>query len=367
MKSVNQKKAALTVNTPIKKKLLTLALASIGAAPLFVYAQTDHSHSAHTPLTNKTAPANKSSMSGMDHSTMQMPGMDHGAMPMQPPSAPQAAMDYGQTKTDSAAPAHDMGAMGHGDMQMQGGSAPADARDPDVYSGGYTRNAGKYALAPEQRLRMSDEHNFASVSIDKLEYVRARGGDEWTAYEGQAWFGSTYNRAVLKVEGEVAQGKLQESQTELLWGHAVSTFWDTQLGVRFDHGQGAPNREWLALGVQGLAPYWFEVDATAYVGPSGRTALSFSAEYDILLTQKLYLQPSLEVDFYGKNDKAREIGKGLSNATAGLRLKYEVTRQLAPYIGVEWSNKFGKTADYAQEDGNAAHETRFVAGFSFRF
>src|SRR3546814_17185805 len=96
----------------------------------------------------------------------------------------------------------------------------------------------------------------------------------------------SYNRAVIKAEGEVASGKLQESETQLLWRHAVSTFWDTELGFRFDHGQGVSNREWLAFGFKGLAPYWFEVDATAYVGSSGRTALELKAEYDILLTQK---------------------------------------------------------------------------------
>src|SRR3546814_13396565 len=89
---------------------------------------------------------------------------------------------------------------------------------------------------------MSDTHNFGSVRIDRLEYVRARG-EEWTAYEGEAWYGSTYNRAVIKAEGEVARGKLHESETQLLWRHAVSTFWDTELGLRFDHGQGVPNRE----------------------------------------------------------------------------------------------------------------------------
>src|SRR3546814_20624312 len=94
-----------------------------------------------------------------------------------------------------------------------------------------------------------------------------------SAYEGEAWYGSTYNRAVIKAEGEVASGKLQESETQLLWRHVVSTFWDTELGFRFDHGQGVPNREWLAFGFKGLAPYWFAVDATAYVGSSGRTEI----------------------------------------------------------------------------------------------
>src|SRR3546814_10942709 len=89
---------------------------------------------------------------------------------------------------------------------------------------------------------MSDMHNFGSINVDRLEYVRARG-EEWAAYEGEAWYGSTYNRTVIKAEGEVASGKLRDSKTQLLWRHAVSTVWDTELGVRFDHGQGEPNRE----------------------------------------------------------------------------------------------------------------------------
>lgn len=352
------------MNTHIKNRILAIVLASIGTAPLFAYAQADHNHSGHNASPDNPTRVDQTVMPVMDHSTMQMPDMDHGAMSMKSSDTPKAAINHAQA--DTTPPVHDMSAMDHGSMQMQGGSAPADARDPDAYSGGYVLNSGTYALGAEQRLHMSDEHNFASVSIDRLEYVKARG-DEWMAYEGQAWFGGTYNRAVLKAEGEIANGKLQESRTELLWGHAISTFWDTQLGVRFDHGQGVPNREWLALGVQGLTPYWFEVDATAYIGPSGRTALRLNAEYDLLLTQKLYLQPNIEANFYGKNDKASRIGSGLSDGKAGLRLKYEITRQFVPYIGMEWSSKFGKTADYARKEDESKHETRFVAGISFRF
>jgi len=311
------------------KRLLAATIATVGMMPVLACAQADGGH--------------------VDHASMDMSSTDHGAG-----EAP--AQDH-----DSS-----MGAMDHGDMQMQGGSAPLDARDPDAYSDGYVRNAGKYALPPSEKLVMSDMHNFGSVNFDRLEYVRAQG-EEWAAYEGEAWYGSTYNRAVIKVEGEVASGKLQESKTQLLWRHAVSTFWDTELGMRFDHDRGAPNREWLAFGFKGLAPYWFEVDATAYVGPSGRTALGLKVEYDILLTQKLYLQPSVEVNFYGKNDERRGLGSGLADGTAGLRLKYEVTRQFVPYVGVEWSSKFGQTADYARAAGDAKQETRFVAGLSFRF
>jgi len=264
----------------------------------------------------------------------------------------------------ASAQAH--GGMDHGARPMQGGSAPPDARDPDAYSGGYVRNAGKYALPASQALAMSDQHRFGAVLVDRLEYVRARG-HEWAAYEGEAWYGTTYDRAVIKAEGEVASGKLAESKTQLLWRHALSTFWDTELGLRFDHGHAEPNRQWLAVGFKGLAPYWFEVDATAYAGPGGRTALGLKAEYDILLTRKLYLQPSVELNLYGKRDAQRGIGSGLADGTAGLRLKYEITRQLVPYVGVEWASTFGKTADYAREAGEPRHETRFVAGMSLRF
>lgn len=283
------------------------------------------------------------------------------------PAAPAALPDTGSAASQAAG--HGItgtAVMDHGAMRMQGGSAPADARDPNAYSEGYVRNAGKYALPPSEALRMSDEHNFGSVYIDRLEYVRARG-QEWGTYDGEAWYGGTYNRAALKAEGEVANGKLRDSRTQLLWRHAVSAFWDTELGLRFDHGEGVPNRQWLAFGFKGLAPYWFDVDATAFVGPNGRTALWLKTEYDILLMQRLYLQPGIEVNLYGKDDERRGIGSGLANGTVGLRLKYEITRQVTPYIGVEWASNFGKTADYARAAGEPKHETRFVAGVSLRF
>ncbi|WP_397474985.1 copper resistance protein B [Pusillimonas sp.] len=387
MSSINERKGTWTVNTHTRKRILEVAIATLGATPLFAFAQAHDAHSGHAPMPTSPAP-DAASMPSMDHGTMSMPGMDHGTMHgsgqnhegMDMKSIPAAkstnsipSMNHDQANTAPTATAHDMGAMrsgngemDHGDMQMQGGSAPADARDPNAYSSGYVRNAGKYALPPSEALVMSDMHNFGSVRFDRFEYVRARG-EEWAAYEGEAWYGSTYNRAVIKAEGEVASGKLQESKTQLLWRHAISTFWDTELGFRFDYGSGAPNREWLAFGFKGLAPYWFEVDATAFVGPSGRTALGLKAEYDILLTQKLYLQPSVEVNFYGKDDQRWGRGSGLSTGTAGLRLKYEITRQFVPYVGVEWSSKFGKTADYARAAGDSKQETRFVAGLAFRF
>ncbi|HEP9100194.1 TPA: copper resistance protein B [Pseudomonas aeruginosa] len=251
-------------------------------------------------------------------------------------------------------------------MKMQGGSAPPDARDPHAYSNGLKLGEGDYAVPGVPRLMLADEHRFGALLGETLERRFTRKGEDSTAYDLQGWYGTTYNRAVVKAEGDIAKGKLEESRTELLWGHAISSYWDTQLGVRLDNGEG-PSRQWLAFGVQGLAPYWFELDATAYVGDGGRTAFRLEASYELLITQRLILEPKVEMQFYGKDDPERRIGSGLAEASAGLRLRYEISRQFAPYVGIERAGSFGKTADYVRADGGRAQQTRFVAGVRFWF
>ena len=281
-------------------------------------------------------------------------------VPVPVPEVDHSKMDHGSTPPPKQAAGDDAdkdaGKMDHG--AMQGGDAPPDARDPHAYSGGYT-------LDPARPLRMGDEQNFGSLLVDRLESVRTRDNSS-TAYDLQAWFGRDYDRAVLKAEGEVDGGKLRDARTELLWSHAVAAYWNTQLGVRYDSGL-KPDRRWLAFGVQGLAPYWFEIDATAYVGEQGRTALRLEAEYELLLTQKLILQPRVEVNIYGKSDAQRERGSGLSDAALGLRLRYEIRREFAPYIGIERSSKYGGTADFARAEGQRTSESRVVAGLRFWF
>lgn len=268
-----------------------------------------------------------------------MPEMDRGAMS-------DSAPDTGQ----------DMGGMDHG--SMQGGSAPPDARDPHAYSGGQD-------FGPIPPPRMGDMHNFSGLLMDRLERASTRD-NAFTAYDLQAWYGRDYDRAVFKAEGKHDGDKFQEARTELLWGHAVAAYWDTQLGVRHDGGK-EPSLTWLAFGVQGLAPYWFEAEATAYVSEEGHSALRLDAEYELLLTQKLILQPKVEANFYGKSDAARERGSGLSDLAAGVRLRYEIRREFAPYVGIERAGMFGATADFARAAGHDAWETRIVAGLRFWF
>jgi len=254
--------------------------------------------------------------------------------------------------------------MDHGEMQMQGGKAPADARDPHAYSDGYTLTEGPYAQPGPRQLKLADEHAFWSVLGDRLEY---QDDSESTVYDIQAWYGTTYNRFVAKTEGDIADSRLEESSTDLLWGHALNAYFDTQLGVRLDQYDGGEDRQWLALGVQGLAPYWFELDITAYVGDDGRTALSAEAEYELLLTQRLIVQPRAELSVYGKDDPDNGLGQGLSDIALGLRLRYEFSRQFAPYIGTEWTSTYGDTADYRRAAGEDTSGTQFVAGLRFWF
>ncbi|MCK8102136.1 MULTISPECIES: copper resistance protein B [Pseudoalteromonas] len=258
----------------------------------------------------------------------------------------------------------EMAQMNSAKMQPQGGSAPKDARDPHAYSAGTTLTEGPYALEGNERLTLADEHPFYALLGDRLEYnEQANAG----VFDLQAWYGTTFDRLVIKTEGDFSEGSIEENQTDILWGHAVSAYWDTQAGVHLDYNKEGENRQWLAFGLQGLAPYWFELDMTAYVGERGNTAFTLEAEYELLLTQKLIIQPRAEITLYGKNDKQNELGSGLSSSAIGFRVRYEFTRQFAPYIGVEWSNKFGNTADYATSSGQSSNNTAFVAGIKFWF
>ncbi|WP_137297547.1 copper resistance protein B [Psychromonas sp. SP041] len=259
---------------------------------------------------------------------------------------------------------NEMAQMNSAMMQPQAGDAPEDARDPHAYSAGTTLTEGPYALEGNERLTLADEHLFYALIGDRFEYnEQANAG----VFDLQAWYGTTFDRLVIKTEGDFSEGSLEENQTDILWGHAVSAYWDTQAGVRLDYNKEGENRQWLAFGLQGLAPYWFELDMTAYVGEGGNTALTLEAEYELLLTQKLIIQPRAEITLYGKDDKQNDLGSGLSSSALGFRMRYEFTRQFAPYVGVEWTNMFGSTADFAKENGQSSHDTALVVGLKFWF
>ncbi len=259
--------------------------------------------------------------------------------------------------------------MDDGEMRKQASNDSSVGRDPHAYSDGFTLTEGPYSQTGPRQLKLADEHAFWAVLGDRLEYQQdsTDSAVSSTLYDVQAWYGTTFDRFVVKAEGDIANGTLEESSTDLLWGHAFNAYFDTQLGIRLDQTDKGKNRQWLALGFQGLAPYWFEVDITGYIGDEGRTALSAEAEYELLLIQRLILQPRAELNLFGMDDPENRVGSGVSNLGLGLRLRYEFSRQFAPYVGVEWTNTYGDTADYRRADGESTSDTKFVMGLRFWF
>ena len=186
------------------------------------------------------------------------------------------------------------------------------------------------------------------------------------AWEAEGWLGGDTSRLWLRSEGQRSGGTTGKANLELLYGRSVSPWWDVLAGVRHDFAPG-DSRDWLAVGVQGLAPYNFEVSATAWLGESGRSMLGVEVEHELLLTNRLILQPVLEATAHGKADPARGTGSGLSTVEAGLRLRYEVDRRFAPYIGLAHERAFGDTADLRRAAGRSTRSTQFVAGIRFWF
>ncbi|MFC5437772.1 copper resistance protein B [Rhodanobacter umsongensis] len=241
---------------------------------------------------------------------------------------------------------------------MQVGGAPADARSDD-YSDGV-------AGSSVHGLHMHGSAPLGMLLIDQLEAFHGRdaNGQSW---EGEGWYGNDENKLWVRSEGvRSSRGRLEDGDLEAFWNHNVAAFWSTQLGLRHDVGFG-PSRQWAALGIQGLAPYWFDIEATAYVGPSGRAAARLRAGYEMLFTQRLILRPELEVNLHGKSDPARGVGSGLADAKLGLRLRYEIRREFAPYIGVVWTRRFAATADFVRDGRRAVFDQQWVAGVRIWF
>lgn len=200
-------------------------------------------------------------------------------------------------------------------------------------------------------------HTF--VLFDKLEWRGGNGGG--VSLENKSWIGGDLNRLWVRAEGESERGRLETAHAHVLYGRSFSRWWDVVAGLRQDVEPG-PSQTWAAIGVQGLAPQWFEVEATAYVGRGGRTQARFEVEYELLVTQKLVLQPLVEAEIYGKGDPLRHVGAGLSSVETGLRLRYEIRRELAPYVGITWERKFFGTADLARERGEHIGKAWFAFG-----
>lgn len=225
-----------------------------------------------------------------------------------------------------------------------------------VFPAVHAHAQGQHAGMP-MKDHMDDDPLEFMVLLDRLEI---RDGQAATPFvwDAKAWVGKDRNRLYLRSEGEVVSGTTEEATVEAFWARPVWRWWNLALGMREDF-QPRESRSWLAVGVMGLAPYRINVQATAYLGDSGRTALRLETEYDLLLTNRLILQPRLELDAYGKDDPGQDIAAGVSSFEVGLRLRYEIRREFAPYAGIAWVNRSGNTED--------VHELQALAGLRVWF
>jgi copper resistance protein B len=198
------------------------------------------------------------------------------------------------------------------------------------------------------------------VLFDQLEF-QAGDGLAAGSWDSRGWMGRDVNRFWFRTEGEVEDGDLSGAHAHALYGHAIHRWWDVVAGVRQDFRPG-PARTWAAVGVQGLSPYWFEVEATAYIGDAGRAHFRVETEYELLLTNRSVLQPLVELEIFGKSDPERRVGAGISSGEIGLRVRYEIRRELAPYVGLAWNRKFFGTADFARAAGEDTSGLRFALG-----
>lgn len=256
----------------------------------------------------------------------------------------------------------DHGAMPMDHSQMNHGTAPSQPRTPLPVLTDADRQA---AFPPLPGHQVHDRAVNWAVIVDQLEYqsVESSSALKWNA---TAWVGGDIDRLWLRTEGERQQGKTHKAELQALWGHAISPWWELVGGLRQDF-KPASGQTWAAFGIQGTPLYGLELEATVYAGERQQSALRLEAAYAILLTNRWILEPNLEANFYGRNDAGHEQGTGLADSEVGLRLRYEISRGFAPYVGVSFERLHGNRARQAREVGEDLGQTRLVAGIRLRF
>ena len=285
---------------------------------------------------------------------------EHAAMGHCTPPAPEPPRD---TATAPCLPEH--AAMGH--CPAAAAAAANEAADPvsgtDQPAGdappppppgtmAATRFYDPAAMARADRT-MRDMHGgmqFSQVIFNLAEAQVQRGRDGYR-WDGEGWFGGDVDRLVVRSEGEGAFGdRVDTAEVQALYARAIDPYWNLQAGVRQDLGSGA-RRSYAVVGVEGLAPYWFDVEGALFLSDKGDVLARGEAWYDQRITQRAILQPRVEVNLAAQDIPSSRIGAGLSSAEVGVRLRYEIRREFAPYIGLSWERRYGATARYARDDG----------------
>ena len=272
---------------------------------------------------------------------------------MSPASAAAQTMDH-------AAPGHDKVTDDRPLPQGEAPPAPADRAADAYYSP---------AIMARARAAMEKEHGgmgYSMLMIDRLEY-RGLEGDDGYHWEGEGWIGGDIHRLAIKSEGEgVSRRSLERAELQVLYSRAIDPWWNVIGGVRQDF-RPRPQRTYATIGIEGLAPYWFEVEGQMFLSDKGDAHLRLEGSYDQRITQRLILQPAAELNVAAQDVPELGVGSGLSDIEVGLRLRYQIAREFAPYLGINWERKLGGTARYARAEGHGASTSGLVLGIRLWF
>jgi len=219
---------------------------------------------------------------------------------------------------------------------------------------------------------IEDRQLFGFLLVDQLEYRVNNDTDNTARWDVQAWYGGDYNRLWVKTEGEWRTGGERggEAEVQALYSRLIAPFWDFQIGLGYEQLSGADfdrGRGFAVIGLQGLAPYWFEFEPALFISQDGDVSIRLTTTYELLLTQRLILQPRLDFDVALQSVEDFGVGEGVNSVGLGLRLRYEITREFAPYVGIQWQRRFGETADIAERDGGEVEDLALVFGVRLWF
>ena len=346
-----------------------LILLPLVAIPSTALAQ-DHDHSpAASPVAEADAQAKKPEECSPDLQPAGQP-MDHSAhgamaMPSCPAAAPAEELDHGSMDHSTV----ERSGMDHGAMERDApipqGPPPPRAFEGPAHAADAFVGADRMAASRASVVREVSGMPVFWFQADRAEY-RARGGSDGYLWDVQGYYGGDIDKFWFKSEGEGSFGEKPESaEVQGLWSHAIGPWWDLQAGVRQDLT--GPARTHAVIGIQGLAPYMFEVDAAAFLSTKGDLTARVEAELDQRITQRLILQPRAEFNLSAQDIPELGIGAGLDNVELGVRLRYEFAREFAPYVGIEQEWKIGGSADYARLAGEDRSVTNYVVGVRFWF
>ena len=318
-----------------------------------------------SPKPDPHAGHDMSSMPGMTMPDTAGGAMNHDMPGMNMPAGGSGEpMEHDMSSMPGMSMDGQMAGHGAGGTSLAPGNAPAPAAPTDHYADRIYQNGAMV----DSRSMLHNEHgaSTSSMILFNLAEYQVRNGRDGYRWDGEAWFGKDLDRLTIKSEGEGVLGGrngtfMETAEIQALYSRALDPYWNLQAGVRYDFKPN-PSRTYATIGIEGVAPYWFETEAALFLSNKGEVLGRIEGYYDQRITQRLILQPRVELNLSAQDVPETRIGAGISNAEFGLRLRYEVRREFAPYIGVSYDRKLGKTADYARADGEGVKATSFVIG-----